>query len=540
MPALARVIGALALLLGSSAHAALYVPTRFDDPLPGGCLPTDCSLREAIIAANGNRGFDSIELKAGTYSLTRGGSGDTPQVADLDVTDALRIFSTGSSANTFIQNTLAEASSVEARVIEVKFVTRFELSGVTLRYGRMHQSNMYPWGGCLYFIMGTGAQPVLLEDVVVANCKSHWGGGVASIDSTVFDRVTVRNNSAAKGGGIWQAGGTSSWRQVQIKDNVAAFRGGGLFVDGAGTSQTVIDADAASAITGNLSARGGGIAVAAPNKLWLRGPEEALPGNLIHVFNNEAEWGGGAFAAPGTELRLDGARLELNRADIGGGVLAQAPLYITNSELRENIAVVRGGGIYSTSLTVDLQRVSLVGNEAMTGGGMFGMDAYNVLVRNVSVHNNRAHTGAGLYLLAPFGTGALENLSMQGNVASAGDGSDGLLFQGLMLQLAANWFGDGCLVASGSVNSSGGNAQRTGTPSCSLPASDPGFFTAAEAGVTSGWYGGRFDILGFKAGASLLEDRVAAGACAPEDARDFLRLQPKCDIGAYEAAGVAP
>ena len=31
------------------------IPTRFDDPAPDGCQPTDCSLREAIIAAEANR-----------------------------------------------------------------------------------------------------------------------------------------------------------------------------------------------------------------------------------------------------------------------------------------------------------------------------------------------------------------------------------------------------------------------------------------------------------------------------------------------------
>jgi len=43
----------LALLPGAGpAQAAFYSVTRFDDPAPNGCNAGDCSLREAIIAAN--------------------------------------------------------------------------------------------------------------------------------------------------------------------------------------------------------------------------------------------------------------------------------------------------------------------------------------------------------------------------------------------------------------------------------------------------------------------------------------------------------
>ena len=42
---------ALLALLPSLALADDFVPTRYDDPAPGPCLPVDCSLREAILAA---------------------------------------------------------------------------------------------------------------------------------------------------------------------------------------------------------------------------------------------------------------------------------------------------------------------------------------------------------------------------------------------------------------------------------------------------------------------------------------------------------
>ena len=50
---LAGCLAAVALLATASAASAVtYRPTRTDDPAPNGCKKKDCSLREAVIAAN--------------------------------------------------------------------------------------------------------------------------------------------------------------------------------------------------------------------------------------------------------------------------------------------------------------------------------------------------------------------------------------------------------------------------------------------------------------------------------------------------------
>jgi len=45
--------------------------TRTDDPEPSGCSPGDCSLREAVVAANVTPGADTITVPAGYYALER-------------------------------------------------------------------------------------------------------------------------------------------------------------------------------------------------------------------------------------------------------------------------------------------------------------------------------------------------------------------------------------------------------------------------------------------------------------------------------------
>src|SRR5262245_10412441 len=63
-------------LIGPGAPAALaspktYAVTKTDDTADGAC-DSDCSLREAIIAANAHPGADTITLSAKSYTLTIG------------------------------------------------------------------------------------------------------------------------------------------------------------------------------------------------------------------------------------------------------------------------------------------------------------------------------------------------------------------------------------------------------------------------------------------------------------------------------------
>lgn len=60
---------ASALLASLCAHGETFVVTRTDDPVPDGCVASDCSLREAVIAANVDPAFDIVQLGAGTFHV---------------------------------------------------------------------------------------------------------------------------------------------------------------------------------------------------------------------------------------------------------------------------------------------------------------------------------------------------------------------------------------------------------------------------------------------------------------------------------------
>ena len=90
---------AVMLGLGSSSWAAIITVNTTDDELNG---DGDCSLREAIRAANLNAaidgctagsGDDTIIIPDGTYILTVPGAGeDAAATGDLDITDDVDIF----------------------------------------------------------------------------------------------------------------------------------------------------------------------------------------------------------------------------------------------------------------------------------------------------------------------------------------------------------------------------------------------------------------------------------------------------------------
>lgn len=75
------------------AAANTFVVTRADDPAPNGCLLADCSLREALAAAQATPGADMIQLAAGQYFVTRG---------DLDAYGVLDVEGVGESATQIV------------------------------------------------------------------------------------------------------------------------------------------------------------------------------------------------------------------------------------------------------------------------------------------------------------------------------------------------------------------------------------------------------------------------------------------------------
>ncbi|MDH3553881.1 MAG: CSLREA domain-containing protein, partial [Gammaproteobacteria bacterium] len=178
---------AIALLIGPLALAANFPVTKTADTNDGSC-DADCSLREAIIAANTAGGSDTISVPAGNYLLTRIGNDDTAINGDLDITDTLTLNGAGAGS------TIIDGNSID-RVFHVLVGTTVTISDVTIRDGDAGGVD----GGGIW-----NESNVTLSNVTMSNNSARDGGAIFSSvnpNSLTLDNVTLNGNSATSQGG---------------------------------------------------------------------------------------------------------------------------------------------------------------------------------------------------------------------------------------------------------------------------------------------------------------------------------------------------
>ncbi|HYN21562.1 MAG TPA: choice-of-anchor Q domain-containing protein [Thermoanaerobaculia bacterium] len=229
------------------AQAAVFIPTKLTDSADGAC-DSDCSLREAVLAANAAAGSDFIVLGVGTYDLTLfGASEDLGLSGDLDVRDDLAIV--GESAS----STVIDANQLD-RIFDVLAGFRLELVGLTVTNGLVVSEK----GGGLRV-----AGELSLRRGIVCDNRAGNGGGIAGVGSNSvldLDQSTVlENRSTSQGGGI-HFENTLQLVNSTVALNVAELNGGG----GIYATDDAVGTVSNSTIAFNtaLSGTGGGVLVA--------------------------------------------------------------------------------------------------------------------------------------------------------------------------------------------------------------------------------------------------------------------------------------
>ena len=156
--------GFLGLQVVPVVQAATFTVTKTADTNDGVC-DSDCSLREAIRAANAAPGADTISLPSGTYLLALPGtSEDAANTGDLDITGPLTL--TGVNSSTTIIN----ANNLD-RIFDV-VGGPFTLSDVTLTNGTATDG-----GG---FKVRSGVSATVSNSQVTNNKATSSGGGAPS------------------------------------------------------------------------------------------------------------------------------------------------------------------------------------------------------------------------------------------------------------------------------------------------------------------------------------------------------------------------
>lgn len=256
--------GSLILLLASSVSAADFVVTRYDDPPPNGCLATDCSLREAVIAAVG--GANRVVLSAGTYQLTivdTGGSGSTSgglrvngtiEIAGLGA-DLTRIDGAGVSETILF----GEGSALNLTLRGIRFQNSDE-NGVVLLDGAalIEDCAFVDNGGTILLGAGLAANNameslVLRRSTIAGNTGAGLSVGAAS--------VTIENITST-GNGLLELGITSS---VLSCNHCTLARGSGtgdvvrVGFTTATFSNSIVEGNCAFATNGAIDSAGGNV-----------------------------------------------------------------------------------------------------------------------------------------------------------------------------------------------------------------------------------------------------------------------------------------
>jgi CSLREA domain-containing protein len=411
------IIVCFALMLPTAASADTFTVTKTTDEV-GTCSAGDCSLREAITAANDNPGTDIIDLPAGEYFLTLNGSEDLNASGDLDIIGALTI-NGDSSGGTIIDAV-----------------------------------NLTPKDRVLHIL--TSAGPVTINNVTVKNGSEAFGGGLymqAPSSLTLNDCTFQDNESTGAGGAIAQSapgGGLIVVSDTTITGNDSTNDGAGLYVSGSPYLEI-----SSSTFSGNISSAGNG------GGLFFSGPvsiteisdttfsqNEALQGGGIYISSggprtltnvmvsgntatspNATPNGGGVFIAGPSGAQIINSTFKDNTAqhgDSGGLHLGiSGPVSIVDSSITGNTAENNFGGLFcSTNPVADFEMINsdVISNKVTTGdvGGMIIVSTGSALIVDSKISNNTAGTNFGGLQVNAIKAVRLVNVILEENTAGTG------------------------------------------------------------------------------------------------------------------------
>ncbi len=359
---------AASMTIAAGASANTYRVNRVNDQTPGACTTSNCTLREAVIAANAHAGADVILLKRGKrYRLSVPGTGeDAAATGDLDITDSLTI----KRAKPQTRKQRRQRATVDAKQIDGVFEGIGEISitfnGLVVRGGKA------PFNG------------------------NHDGGidvedGTANVINSI-----IRDNVGDDDGGIGTNSALLVIRRSRIVHNSTDPANGDVGgVDGNGDGLTLVRSTVANNVGTN---DGGGVYFSATGLI----NKSTIQGNRTTDNNRD---GGGIYISINDSdvVTVLNSTVAGNRSpDDGGGIdLDQGALTVRDSTVVNNTAEEDGGGIHRRTGTVLLNNVTVARNRANSdnsgsaaGGGLHSdPGGGDFTVRNSLIALNTVGTG---------------------------------------------------------------------------------------------------------------------------------------------------
>lgn len=289
------------VFLFQTANAVTFVVTKTADTNDGTC-DADCSLREAVVAANASAEADVINFS----SLF-----DTAQTITLSGTDIIITSSGGLTINGPGADKLTVSGNNASRVFSNNTGAVTTISGLRVTGGNGVSTVTTGRGGGVYNSGGT----LTLTNLIISGNTAANGGGANNAGTATLNIINciLSNNTATGAGGALQnfAGNTTNIRNSSIHNN-----------------------------TSNSTTTGGG----------------AMQANGIVTIsnstfaNNSAVGGSGAIYYNGTGLVMTNVTIASNTSTANGGGIHKATATL-NAFLRNNIIAGNNGAAGSPDIT---------------------------------------------------------------------------------------------------------------------------------------------------------------------------------------------
>lgn len=324
----AVVIWGISLLLAWPVYATNYSVSKTADSNDGTC-DADCSLREAITAANADPADDTITFDLnGTFTLA----------STLPI-----IFNNGTLTITGngVANTIMSGNNA-VQLFSVLSGATLTLNSLALTHG-----NGVSQGGAI-----TNSGNLNLSHCDISNNNSSSsGGGIHNTSATGLniDQCTFSGNASGYGGAIYSDNGLVTVTNSDFTDNTATVQGGAMWIfRTSGTGLNMTD----SRIMSNTATNNGGGIYAVDAAVTLT--------NTILDSNSITNGWGGGMRVTGA-LTMKQCRVTNNTAfpGDGGGMVIGATATIDNSTLSNNHSSIGGGSSFVLDTNNDANSVTL-------------------------------------------------------------------------------------------------------------------------------------------------------------------------------------
>lgn len=349
----------------------------------------DCSLREAIQAANTNIQVDACASgDALTDTVTFSVQGTILLASQLSVAPGGPIIIDGGGVITI-------SGGDATRVLSIDSGSQLTLRYLTMTNGFVDQGN----GAGIYNL---GELRIISSEISANHCL-NLGSGIYNNGTITLTMSTVTSNGshfgASEGGGIYNLSSLTIMSST-ISSNYIGFQSAGISNSGILTITNTM-------FVANMGGGMGGGAISNSGQLNIY---------KSSFFGNNTSANGGAINNHGP-ANISNSMFSGNTGFEGGAIYNLSPLHIMNSTFLGNQGFMAGGGIRNANLLTITNSTFTLNSSSEFGGGI--NNTGSLTITNSTLAMNSSLEGGGIYGFA-IGNAVLIN-TVAANNYSGGD-----------------------------------------------------------------------------------------------------------------------